>query len=103
MTTAACLSVDNQPEWIQAQIVSANFFDLLGVKPVLGRTFLPDEDQGYFIVLLQAPDAASLEYASNVAARASAAWGSRARSCRMRAIGACVAGSAVGSSMWVRG
>jgi len=45
MPTAACLTVDNQPEWIQAQIVSANFFELLGVKPVLGRTFLPDEDQ----------------------------------------------------------
>jgi predicted permease len=45
MPTAACLTVDNQPEWIQAQIVSANFFELLGVKPLLGRTFLPDEDQ----------------------------------------------------------
>ncbi|HTZ20776.1 MAG TPA: ABC transporter permease [Opitutaceae bacterium] len=45
MGTAACLTVDHQPEWIQAQIVSANFFDLLGVKPILGRTFLPDEDQ----------------------------------------------------------
>jgi len=45
MPTAACLTVDNQPEWIQAQTVSANFFELLGVKPVLGRTFLPDEDQ----------------------------------------------------------
>jgi predicted permease len=45
MPTAACLTVDNQPEWIQAQIVSANSFELLGVKPLLGRTFLPDEDQ----------------------------------------------------------
>ena len=45
MPTAACLTVDNQPEWIQAQIVSANFFELLGVKPLLGRTFLPDEDR----------------------------------------------------------
>jgi HAE1 family hydrophobic/amphiphilic exporter-1 len=36
-------------------------------------SFVPDEDSGYFIVLLQAPDAASLEYTSNVAARASAA------------------------------
>jgi HAE1 family hydrophobic/amphiphilic exporter-1 len=34
-------------------------------------SFVPDEDQGYFIVLVQAPDAASLEYTSNVAARAS--------------------------------
>ncbi len=45
MPTSACLTVDNQPEWIRAQIVSANFFGLLGVKPVLGRAFLPDEDQ----------------------------------------------------------
>lgn len=45
MPTAACLTVDKQSEWIQAQIVSANFFDLLGVKPLLGRTFLPDEDR----------------------------------------------------------
>ncbi len=34
-------------------------------------SFVPDEDQGYFIVLIQAPDAASLEYTSQVAARAS--------------------------------
>jgi HAE1 family hydrophobic/amphiphilic exporter-1 len=36
-------------------------------------SFVPDEDQGYFIVLVQAPDAASLEYTSNVTTRASAA------------------------------
>ncbi len=35
-------------------------------------SFVPDEDQGYFIVLVQAPDAASLEYTSAVSARASA-------------------------------
>ena len=45
MPTPACLTVENQPEWIQAQIVSADFFALLGVKPLLGRTFLPEEDQ----------------------------------------------------------
>jgi predicted permease len=44
MPTPACLTVDRQPQWIQAEIVSANFFDLLGVRPILGRTFLPDED-----------------------------------------------------------
>jgi HAE1 family hydrophobic/amphiphilic exporter-1 len=36
-------------------------------------SFVPDEDQGYFIVLVQAPDAASLEYTSKVTSRASAA------------------------------
>jgi putative ABC transport system permease protein len=34
-----------QPERVQTAVVSANFFDLLGVKPILGRTFLPDDDQ----------------------------------------------------------
>src|SRR4030095_904878 len=28
--------------------------------------FLPDEDQGYFIILIQAPEGASLEYTSNI-------------------------------------
>jgi predicted permease len=45
MNTSACLRVNNAPEWIEAQVVSANFFPLLGVKPILGRTFVPDEDQ----------------------------------------------------------
>lgn len=43
--TPACLSVDGQPEWIYGQIATANFFDLLGVRAILGRTFLADEDQ----------------------------------------------------------
>jgi predicted permease len=45
MITSASLTVDRRPEWIEAQIVGADFFELLGVKPVLGRTFLPDEDR----------------------------------------------------------
>jgi predicted permease len=43
--TSAALTVDNALVWIEGQVVSANFFDLLGVKPILGRTFLPDEDR----------------------------------------------------------
>ena len=31
-------------EAVAAQIVSANYFDVLGVRPVLGRSFLPEED-----------------------------------------------------------
>jgi predicted permease len=34
-----------QPDRVRTGVVSANFFDALGVKPLLGRTFRPDEDQ----------------------------------------------------------
>ncbi len=34
-----------EPERVQTGVVSANFFDLLGVHPILGRTFLPGEDK----------------------------------------------------------
>ena len=33
-----------EPERVQTGVVSANFFDVIGVKPLLGRTFLPGED-----------------------------------------------------------
>jgi predicted permease len=33
-----------EPERVQTGVVSDNFFDLLGVKPLHGRTFLPGED-----------------------------------------------------------
>jgi predicted permease len=39
------LSGDGEPEKIDAQAVTANFFPLLGVKPVAGRVFLPEEDR----------------------------------------------------------
>ncbi len=42
----AAITVGNQAEELNGQIVSGNYFDVLGVKPLLGRFFLPDEDTG---------------------------------------------------------
>src|SRR5262245_30244122 len=35
---------DDQSDLISGSIVSGNFFDALGVRAALGRTFIPDED-----------------------------------------------------------
>jgi len=42
--TPASITLDDRPIWIYGQPATANFFDVLGVRPILGRTFLPDED-----------------------------------------------------------
>ena len=44
---AVNLGGEVNPERIYAELVSANFFDVLGVKAILGRTFLPEEDTGF--------------------------------------------------------
>jgi predicted permease len=38
------LTGGGEPRLIMGQIATANYFSTLGVKPVLGRTFLPEED-----------------------------------------------------------
>lgn len=52
----ASLSVDNQTERVDTELVSGNFFSALGVKPALGRVFNPQEDDrqygGHPVVVL---------------------------------------------------
>ncbi len=39
------ISGNGEPEMLKGARVSANFLDVLGVRPALGRAFLPDEDK----------------------------------------------------------
>jgi predicted permease len=41
------LSQGEAGERVFGMLVSANYFDVLGVRPHLGRTFLPEEDEGW--------------------------------------------------------
>ena len=41
----AAINSENQNDVIWGQVVSANYFDVLQVTPVMGRAFLPDEDK----------------------------------------------------------
>ena len=34
-----------EPDRVNTGVVSPNFFDVLGIKPLLGRTFVPDDDK----------------------------------------------------------
>lgn len=43
--TSFNLTGDGEPERVTAYSVTANFFPLFGVQPLLGRTFLPEEDR----------------------------------------------------------
>jgi predicted permease len=38
------LTINGQPDQFFTQLVSGNYFDLLGVRAAMGRTFRPDED-----------------------------------------------------------
>ena len=41
---AMSLRVGKEVDWVWAEATTANFFDVLGVKPAIGRFFLADED-----------------------------------------------------------
>ena len=43
--TVANLTGDGPPEQVIGRLVTANFFDVLGARPVIGRTFTEDEDR----------------------------------------------------------
>jgi predicted permease len=53
---AASLSIDNQTERVEAEMVSGNYFSMLGVKAAVGRVFSSQEDdqvyQGHPVVVL---------------------------------------------------
>ena len=42
----AVIGGGDRPERVPASIATANFFSTLGVQPILGRAFRPDEEQG---------------------------------------------------------
>jgi predicted permease len=44
--TGATLTGGDRAQRLVGQLVSANYFDALGVRPILGRGFLPNEDVG---------------------------------------------------------
>jgi macrolide transport system ATP-binding/permease protein len=44
--TGSTLNIGNRAEMTTGSIVSANYFDAIGVRPILGRGFGPDEDVG---------------------------------------------------------
>jgi putative ABC transport system permease protein len=52
--TSFTLTGNGEPERLNGQMASANFFPLLGVNPIYGHTFFPEEDRagGPLVVLL---------------------------------------------------
>src|SRR5437773_9916471 len=51
--SVSTLTDGNEATHVQGEAVSADLFTLLGVQPILGRTFLPVEDEpGHHVVIL---------------------------------------------------
>src|SRR6202166_4779196 len=51
--SVSTLTDGNEATHVQGEAVSADLFSLLGIQPVLGRTFLPNEDEpGNRVVML---------------------------------------------------
>jgi len=48
---SASVSVDNQTERVDAEMVSGNFFSMLGVKPAIGRVFSSKRTTGFTAVI----------------------------------------------------
>jgi len=46
------LTIGDEPESVQGAFVSSNFFPLMGVAPVLGRTFTAQEEEGHERVIV---------------------------------------------------
>src|SRR5687768_9102917 len=53
---SASVSIENRTERLEAELVSGNYFSMLGVKPAIGRVFSPEEDDrtymGHPVVVL---------------------------------------------------
>src|SRR4029453_12360987 len=43
--TVSLAGGNGEPDRVLAELVAGNYFATLGIKPILGRTFLPDEDR----------------------------------------------------------
>src|SRR5216684_4600874 len=44
-TITMALGTKDEPQTVTGEVVSGNYFAVLGVEPILGRAFLPEEDQ----------------------------------------------------------
>jgi putative ABC transport system permease protein len=64
--TAANLTADGAPESVRGRAVTPNFFPLLGVAPLLGRTFTEEEDRRHMPVVVLSYTLWQSRYAGDV-------------------------------------